>query len=332
MLGILLAQETASLLTGAESPESWGPLPWLLLVAWHLLVLVGLVRVAREWGETARTAVAESVRSAFDTTGKLFPDTPTRPAEDDRLRSTTAALAQQADLPLPDLLVAETDAPEILTVGYRPATTTLVVTEGLLATLDDAELEAAVAHELAHVKNRDAAVMTAASSVVAGARLVRQYAWGMGPRSSPQSDGLGLFAIPVSLVMVPVTLLGRVLVAVLSRTRERAADRGAVAITGNPSGLASALKTLDATLDRPPVADLRHEEVVALSIVPPPREPIVAKQSWERRRPILWSVQKPIRRGIARLRRWIRRVYSTHPTTDERVERLGALERRRGSP
>ena len=327
IFGVLLVQGAASLFLGVDSPKSWGPLPWLLWVAWTLVSLVALGTVVVRWGRAAREAVAETVRSALDTTEKLFHDTPTRLAEDDRLRSTTTALAQQVNLPVPDLLVAETDAPEVLTVGYRPSTTTVVVTEGLLTTLDDDELAAAVAHELAHVKNRDAALMTAASSVVAGARLVNLYAWGMGPRSSPHTDGFGPFAILVSLILIPVTLLARVLVAVLSRTRERAADRGAVAITGNPSGLASALETLDTILDRPPVEDLRHEEVVALSIVPPPREPIVAKQSWDRRRPILWSIQKPVRRAIARLRRWLRRVYSTHPPTDSRVERLRSLER-----
>lgn len=308
-----------------QIPESVGVLCTLVwMVAVFVLAVHSGQRALRSWYGSA----VGSVRSFLDTTESLLAETPTRPATDARLTATTAALAQQVDLPTPDLVVAETDTPEVLTVGFRPETTTLVVTDGLLDTLDDRELEAVVAHELAHVKNHDATLMTAASSVVTGARRIRHYAWWGGPAN----DGLELFAVVVSLVLIPVTLCARVLVATLSRARERAADRGAVAITGDSAGLASALGTLDAELVDPPETDLRHEEVVALSIVAPPREPIVAKQSWERRRPILWTVQKPVRRGIARLRRWVRRAFSTHPPTDVRVERLRSHSTGRGSP
>ncbi|MFD1512597.1 M48 family metallopeptidase [Halomarina rubra] len=306
--------------TGATDVDAWGTVEWGVTGGWLLVFVLLLVRFTAHQVRSWLGGVAEWVRSLTDTVDALFPETPTRPVTDERLVATTTALAQQADLPTPDLVVAETETPEALTVGYRPSTTTVVVTDGLLETVGDRELEAVVAHELAHVKNRDAVVMTLVSSVVAGATLLFGFVWG----TDRSHDGIDGFAPYVSVVLLPIVFLARAVVALVARVRERAADRGAVALTGDPAGLASALDTLDTTLDSPPAEDLRHEELVALSIVPPPRESVESKLSWERRRPVLWGLRRPVRRAFVL---GYRRAYSTHPPTSDRIERLRSLER-----
>ncbi|MDQ2049229.1 M48 family metallopeptidase [Natronolimnohabitans sp. A-GB9] len=204
------------------------------------------------------------------------------------LRSTVTRLAGQADLPAPDIRVLEHQIPLALTVGYRPAASTLVCSRGLIETLSDRELEAVIAHELAHVKNRDAAVLTALSAPGAVANLARSR-YGYNPVVEP-------------LAMV-VRLASRWYVALVSRGREYAADDGAVAISGDPAGLASALETLDDDLESRPSTDLRERDTAAaFAIVPPP---------WEEHR------------FFDRTRRFVaRRIFGTHPATTNRLERL----------
>jgi len=206
------------------------------------------------------------------------------------LESIVTRLAGQVDLPPPEIRVLEHGTPVALTVGYRPAVSTLVLSRGLIETLEYHELEATIAHELAHVANRDAAVLTALSAPSAVARLARSR-YGYNPVIEP-------------LAML-VGTVSRWYVALVSRGREYAADDGAVAITGDPAALASALESLDADLERRPSTDLRERDTAtAFAIVPPP---------WEKH---------PF---FDRTRRFIaRRVFGTHPPTEKRIDRLRA--------
>ena len=212
------------------------------------------------------------------------------PIAETALESVVTRLAGQADLPPPEIRVLEYRSPIALTVGYRPGASTLVLSRGLVETLDDREREAVIAHELAHVANRDAAVLTALSVPLAVTRLARSR-YGYNP------------------VVEPVAWLVRAgsrwYVALVARGREYAADDGAVTITGDPAGLAGALETLDTTLGRRPSTDLRERDpTAAFAIVPPP---------WE---------EHPF---FDRTRRVIaRRIFGTHPPTQKRIERLRA--------
>ncbi|MFC6716988.1 M48 family metallopeptidase [Natrialbaceae archaeon GCM10025810] len=206
------------------------------------------------------------------------------------LQATVDRLARQADVPPPTVRIAESRSrtPTALTVGYRPSTSTIVVTRALLEALDDREREAVLAHELAHVANRDAAVMTALTSPGAIASVAGKR-YGVNP----------LVAIPAAIVYA----VGRWYVAFVARVREYAADDGAVTITGDPAALASALETLDSELEGRPETDLRdHRSAAAFSIVPPP---------WEEHR------------FFDRTRRFVARgLLGTHPPTETRIERL----------
>ena len=207
------------------------------------------------------------------------------------LHAMVSRLSQQADLPKPTVAVADSRVPNAFATGRSQSSATVCVTQGLLRTLDEEELEGVLAHELAHVKNRDVMVMTIASFLSTIAFLVVRWGWLFGGRNR---NGSVVVAVGVSLVVWVVSF---VLIRALSRYREFAADRGGATITGKPGALASALLTIDGRMDRVPKDDLREQsEMNAFFII-------------------------PIRSGF------IGKLFRTHPSTEKRVERLRELER-----
>jgi heat shock protein HtpX len=204
-------------------------------------------------------------------------------------------LSQQADLPKPKVAVADTRVPNAFAAGRSQSSATVCVTTGLLRTLDDEELEGVIAHELAHIKNRDVMVMTIASFLSTIAFLVVRWGWLFGGGGRDRQGGGGVIvAIGISFV---VWVLSFILIRALSRYREYAADRGGAAITGKPGALASALMTIDGRMDKVPDDDLRGQaEMNAFFVI-------------------------PIRSGV------IGKVFATHPSTERRVERLRDLEK-----
>ena len=219
-------------------------------------------------------------------------------------------LAQQADVPAPDLKLVDSDVPNAYTVGFAPSSSTIVVTTGLLDTLETDELHAVLAHELAHVTNRDGAVMSVGYLLPAVAFAFakaltspfesddegdeeeyhdnRSDSWlpvpffggssgsstsggSWGDAGGDDGDGGGI--IVAILVLVAIMILTAVLtlaistffwvfssltLLLLARTREYAADYGAVELTGDPDALASALATLDEELQQAPLRDIRE--------------------------------------------------------------------------
>ncbi len=211
------------------------------------------------------------------------------------LQARVDRLANQAGLPAPTVRLGRERTPIAATVGVRPRTSAIVVSRGLCERLSDRELEAVLAHELAHLLNRDAAILTALSipRAKAHAMLENELDGQRNPYHHP------VIAIPILVVAG----LSRWVSALVARYREYVADRGAVAITGDPTALASALETLDRELAARPASDLReHRSTTAFSIVPPP---------WE---------EHPF---FDRTRRFIaRRIFGTHPPTEKRIDRL----------
>ena len=201
-------------------------------------------------------------------------------------------LSQQADIPKPTVAVADTQVPNAFATGRNKKNATVAVTTGLLRSLDEDELDAVLAHEIAHVKNRDVMVMTIASFLSTLAFFIVRWGWLLGGNN--RQGAPVIVAIIASLVVWVISFL---LIRALSRYREYSADRGAALITGKPGALASALMTIDGRMDRVPKEDLREEaEMNAFFII-------------------------PIRSGF------VGRIASTHPSTENRIERLRDLEK-----
>jgi heat shock protein HtpX len=207
--------------------------------------------------------------------------------EEPELHELVDRLAAAADVPSPRLALIRSWAPNALSAGMRPERAIIAVTSELLRRLDQRELEAVLAHELAHVAHRDGMVMT----IVSGPAMLGSAMW-----NSDNSRG----QIAYLLLYWPVHALGLCLLWTISRYREYTADRGAAALTGAPEQLMSALTKID---EREPRGDLRGGAAVsALCIVP---------------------AQRKSRLDL--VRRF--EIFMDHPPLEKRLERLGDLAR-----
>lgn len=197
-------------------------------------------------------------------------------------------LSTQAVLPTPRLAVSQSPVPNAFATGRSPSSATVVVTEGLLDSLTGDELDAVLAHELAHVKNRDVAVMSFAYLLPSFTYIVAVAAYTLLGgiwnvighfHHSDSDDARPLIALIVlfivsALLTILISALfwigSFLLFRLLSQYRERAADRGAAQITGDPLSLASALQTIDEEMAALPDHDLREIDggVEALYISP----------------------------------------------------------------
>lgn len=208
------------------------------------------------------------------------------------LHDMVTQLSRQADLPKPDVAVADNQVPNAFATGRNQKNATVAVTTGLMRTLNREELEGVIAHELAHIKNRDVMVMTIASFLASVAFIIVRWGWLFGGNN--RNAAPVWVAIIVSLVVWVVSFF---LMRALSRYREYSADRGAAAITGKPAALASALMKISGRMDSVPERDLREQaEMNAFFII-------------------------PIRTGF------IGKLARTHPSTEKRIEALRGLER-----
>lgn len=298
--GIIVFFAGGSLLILVAQPSRLLSVPVIVVsIGVAALSVVGLVL----WGE----------RNAPDHAVAAIGARPIEPGEYPQIRTCIRSFAQQIDAPMPSLYIAQTATPLSMTTGFRPKNARLIVSEGLLETLTDEECEAVIAHELAHVKNRDAAVMTAAALPVGATKRVLDLFSGPTagvkygqPSRADYADALMTVGL---LLVIPVWVCTYLLTASLSRTREFAADRGAVAITGNPAALAAALERIDSTLADQPSHDLRSTEIASFSIIE--------------------STTSNPQGVLAPIRSLRRRAFATHPPTEERLYRLRSLTRNR---
>jgi len=208
-----------------------GPLVWLL--PWQAgLVVVGIVVAV------VGTLALQADRLAYLVTRAVAIERSDYP----QLFDTVDRLANQADIPRPPIAVIPTDEPNALSAGTGDRTV-VCVTLGLLKELDGDEREAVLAHELAHLKNGDSSVLTIAGfpATVALGALGAALDSMNGMAFFLGYLGAAMVLAFVSFLLALVTLPGTL---VLSRYREYAADRGAVAITGDPAALARALGEL----------------------------------------------------------------------------------------
>jgi heat shock protein HtpX len=213
-------------------------------------------------------------------------------------------LAAMADLPKPRVAVIPTDVPNAFATGRSPKRSVVAVTEGLWNRLEPKEIEGVLAHELTHVGNRDVAVMTIASFFAMVAATLARFGLFGGMFGGGDRDRGGA---PVWLILFAVSLItylvSYILMMMISRYREYAADRGAALITGAPENLMSALQKIASRITQIPQRDLREVQGMnAFFIVP-----------------------TNVKRGFAEL-------FMTHPPLEKRLARLSAIAREMGRP
>jgi heat shock protein HtpX len=173
-----------------------------------------------------------------------------------RLYQIVERLARQAGLPMPRVYVIPEPSPNAFATGRNPSHAAVAATEGILQILSDNELEGVLAHELAHVQHRDILTSSIAATLAAAIMLIaQQLRWlaifgGMGGGRDRDRGGNPI-ALLAMLILAPLAAM--LIQMAISRSREYAADAGGAKITGNPYGLADALRKIDAVAKQVPL-------------------------------------------------------------------------------
>lgn len=202
-------------------------------------------------------------------------------------------LAQRAQLPMPKVYLIQEDAPNAFATGRNPENAAVAATTGILRVLSDRELRGVMAHELAHVKHRDILISTISATMAGAISMLANFAMFFGGRDS---EGRSHNPIVGILVMFLAPLAASVIQMAISRAREFEADRGGAEISGDPQALASALQKIEHYARGIPMAAAeRHPETAQMMI------------------------SNPLSGG------GLRGLFSTHPSTEERVARLLAM-------
>lgn len=199
-------------------------------------------------------------------------------------------LAASMNLPMPKLYAIPEDSPNAFATGRNPSHASVAVTGGLLSIMDDHELEGVLAHELGHVKNRDILVSSIAATLAAAITMVARMAMFFGGGRSDDDDGDSVVGMIVMMIVAPIAAL--LIQMAISRTREFGADATAAQYAGGPFGLVSALQKLENWSQR----------------VPMDASPATAHM----------FIIKPFTGSS------LMRLFSTHPSTEQRIERLMA--------
>ncbi len=202
-------------------------------------------------------------------------------------------LAQRAGLPMPRVYLIEENAPNAFATGRNPAHAAVAATTGILRTLSERELRGVMAHELAHVKHRDILISTVSATMAGAISMLANFAMIFGGRGS---EGRPANPIASIAVMLLAPLAAGLIQMAISRTREFEADRGGAEISGDPQALATALQKIHRhAQDKPFETTERHPETAQMMIM------------------------NPLSGG------GLRGLFRTHPSTEERVERLMAM-------
>lgn len=204
-----------------------------------------------------------------------------------RIGPMTKRLADRMGLPMPKLWVTPEHSPNAFATGRNPAHASVAVTVGLLELMDDEELEAVIGHELGHVLNRDILVSSIAATIAAAISFVAQMGFFFGGRSD---DDEGSNPIAGLLMLFLAPFAAGVIQMAISRTREFGADAAAAKATGTPRGMVAALRKLESYSRRIPMQ--ATEATAHMFIIKPFSRDFVGK------------------------------LFSTHPSTEERIARL----------
>ena len=157
-----------------------------------------------------------------------------------------AELAQRAGLPMPKVYIMDNPQPNAFATGRNPANAAVAATTGLLDRLDQDEVAGVIAHELAHVRNRDTLTMTVTATIAGAISMLANFSMFFGGRD--RNSPLGAVGGILMLIVAPMAAM--LVQMAISRTREYAADRGGAEISGQPMALASALRSIERAAER----------------------------------------------------------------------------------
>ena len=170
---------------------------------------------------------------------------PIGPQDAPRLYEMTAALAARAGIPMPKLYVIHEDQPNAFATGRNPQKGAVAVNTGLLDLMSEREVAGVIAHELAHIKNRDTLIMTITATLAGAIGMLAQFGFLFGGRNSDgRSNPFGPIGLILLVILAPIAAM--IVQLAVSRSREYEADRIGAEIAGDPRGLASALQRLEA--------------------------------------------------------------------------------------
>ncbi|MFH1530803.1 MAG: zinc metalloprotease HtpX [Pseudomonadota bacterium] len=222
------------------------------------------------------------------------------PGEAPALERMVTELARNANMPPPRLYITDDPSPNAFATGRGPSRSAVAVTRGLMSLLPEREIRGVIAHEIAHIKNRDVLISSVAATVAGAIMLLASMArWAMifGGGRSDDDDG-GILGLLFMAILAPFAAM--LIQMAVSRSREYVADARGAALSGDPGSLADALEHLHTGISFRPSGNSRAATV--------------------------HHIMHPFKAG------GVSRLFSTHPPTEERVRRLRGLAQLRGAP
>ena len=205
-----------------------------------------------------------------------------------RVAPLVGRLAERMGIPMPKLWLITEDSPNAFATGRNPKHASVAFTTGILSLMEDSEIEGVVAHELGHVLHRDILISSVAATIASAITFLSRMVFFFGPRERDDDEGGSAWGGILMMILAPIAAL--LIQMAISRTREYDADEASAKYTGNPQELVSALQKLELYSHR----------------IPMDATPSTAH---------LFIVQPFTGEALQRL-------FSTHPSTQDRIARL----------